>query len=200
MPKISKEKRDQLILVIIGTITITAGLWYGVIKTRREQLEESRGRRQAAIDKLERAKERVKQAEKVETEMKAATKKLKTIEDFMAPGADLYSWAYVLLENARAGHDVNIIDVTRPARGDVGLLAQFPYDAAMFSVRGAAYYHDFGKFLADFENKFPYFRVQNLLLGPGGDVSAGSETPNLHGGSEKLHFKIDVVALIKPSQ
>jgi len=51
-----------------------------------------------------------------------------------------------LLERARVGHDVNIIDTTRPSKGDVGLLAQFPYEAAMFTVRGNAYYHDVGSF------------------------------------------------------
>lgn len=198
MPKLAKEKRDQLILVIIGTVAVTVGLWYGVIKTRNEQLAECAGRRQTAVDKVEKARARVKQAQKVEAEMKLSTQRLKEVEDSMAPGADLYRWAYVLLERARAGHDVTIIDVTRPARGEIGMLAQFPYDGAIFSVRGSAYYHEFGKFLADFENKFPYFRVQNLLLGPGPEGASGSEAVG-RSGDERLQFKVEVVALIQPS-
>ena len=199
MPKLSKEKRDQLILVCIGTVAIIVGLWFGVIKTRNEQLGESTGRYQAALDKLDKAKARVKQGEKVEADMQAATMKLKAIEQNMAPGVDLYSWAYDLLGKVRAGHEINIIDVTRPAKGDVGLLAQFPYDAAIFSVRGTGFYHDYGKFLADFENRFPYFRVQNLTLGPGFETSSGGEGAVAHGSEEKLSFKMDVVALIKPN-
>ena len=103
-----------------------------------------------------------------------------------------------MLDKARAGHEINIIDVARPSKGEVGLLAQFPYEAANFSVRGAAYYHDFGKFLADFENQFPYFRVQNLLLGVSGESALGAE-PSARVGEEKLQFKIDIVTLIRPT-
>ena len=198
MARLSKDKRDRLILVIIGTIAACAGLWFGVIKSRQGQLVESKVRLAAAVDKLEKARARVKQAGKVEADMESVTVKLKAVEDTMATAADLYSWAYLLLERARAGHDVNIIDVTRPAKGDVGMLAQFPYDAAIFSVRGTAYYHQFGKFLADFENRFPHFRVQNLSLT--GSEAAGSDASGGHPGDERLQFKIDIVALIKPIQ
>ena len=199
MALLSKDKRDRLILLIIGTIAIIVGLWYGVIRTRRERFEDSKTRRDAVIDKLEKARVRVKQAEKVEAEMEAATRKLRTIEETMAPGVNVYSWAAELLEKAKAGHEVNIIDVTRPSKGEVGLLAQFPYEAAIFSVRGAAYYHDFGKFLADFENRFPYFRVQNLLLGTSGESSLGAEA-SARGVEEKLQFKMDIVTVVRPTQ
>jgi hypothetical protein len=199
MAKLSKDKRDRLILVMIGTIAVLAGLWYGVIKTRQEAIEDNKRRLLAAIDNLDKATKRVKQAEKVEAELEAATRKLKAIEDTMASGAD-YSWALLLLEKARAGHDVNIIDVTRPAKGDVGVLAQFPYDAAIFSVRGTAYYHQFGKFLADFENRFPYFRVQNLSLGAGVENVGGTDGVNARAADEKLTFRMEIIALIKPTQ
>ena len=142
---------------------------------------------------------RVKQAEKVEADLELATRKLKAIEDTMASGAD-YSWALLLMEKSRAGQEVNIIDVTRPAKGEVGVLAQFPYDAAVFSVRGAAYYHQFGKFLADFENRFPYFRVQNLSLGPGAESATGSDGSAARASDEKLTFRMEIIALIKPTQ
>ena len=116
----------------------------------------------------------------------------------MAPGVNVYTWAQELLVKARVGHEVSIIDVTRPSKGEVGLLAQFPYEAANFQVRGAAYYHDFGKFLADFENQFPYFRVQSLLLGVSGESALGAE-PSARVGEEKLQFKIDIVTLIRPT-
>ena len=198
MALLSKDKRDRLILLIIGTIAVVLGLWYGVIRTRRERLEDTNTRRDAVIDKLEKARARVKLSEKVEADLEAATKKLRAIEDTMAPGVNVYTWAQELLVKARVGHEVSIIDVTRPSKGEVGLLAQFPYEAANFSVRGAAYYHDFGKFLADFENQFPYFRVQNLLLGVSGESALGAE-PSARVGEEKLQFKIDIVTLIRPT-
>jgi Tfp pilus assembly protein PilO len=199
MPRLSKDKRDKLILVAIGTIAIVAGLWLGVVKTRNEQLKMSRTTFDKAKDKLEKAKRVVSQAAQAQADMEAATKKLGLIEETMASG-DLYSWAYLLLEKARGGHDVNIIEVARPAKGEVGVLPQFPYQAAIFSVRGTGYYHEFGKFLADFENRFPYFHVQNLSLTGGSEASAGASSSVAQSGEEKLSFKMDIVSLIKPNQ
>jgi hypothetical protein len=142
----------------------------------------------------------VKQAEKAESQAAAAESKLKVVEDSMASGADHYTWAFRLLEKAGTRHDVKIIEVTRPVKGEVGLLAQFPYQAAIFTARGAGHYHDFGKFLADFENSFPYFRVQNISLAPGPDSVVGPDTPTSVTGEENLAFRMEIVALIKPGQ
>ena len=199
MARLSKEKRTRLILVIIMTIAIGVGLWYGIITTRQEALAEAKASIRAAIDKLEKAKSLVKQTDKAEAQLAAAMNKLKLVEDSMASGVDHYTWAIHLLDQARARHDVRIIETTRPVKGDVGLLAQFPYQAAIFTVRGTGYYHDFGKFLADFENSFPYFRVQNLSLAPGLD-SVVSDTANAATGEENLSFRMEIVALIKPGQ
>ena len=199
MPRLSKDKRDKLILVAIGTIAIVVGLWLGVVRTRNDQLKISRTTLDKAKDKLDKARNVVRLAAQAQAEMEAATNKMGLIEETMASG-DLYSWAYLLLEKARGGHDVNIIEVARPAKGEVGVLAQFPYDAAIFSVRGLGYYHEFGKFLADFENRFPYFRVQNLSLSGGSEGSTGASSSVAQSGEEKLSFKMDIVALIKPNQ
>src|SRR5947209_6237059 len=141
MARLSKEKRNRLVLVIIMTIAIGIGLWYGIITTRQERLEETKASIRAAIDKLEKAKTLVKQAGKSEAQLADAMNKLKVVEDSMA-SPDYYTWAIKLLEEARARHDVKIIETTRPVKGDVGLLPQFPYQAAIFTVRGAGHYHD----------------------------------------------------------
>ena len=41
--KLSKEKRDKLILTILGTIALLFGLWYAVISTRRTGLADIGG-------------------------------------------------------------------------------------------------------------------------------------------------------------
>jgi hypothetical protein len=200
MARLSKEKRNRLVLVIVLTIAIGIGLWYGIISTRNVRLEEAKASIRAAIDKLEKAKTLVKQADKAEARVAAATNQLNVVEDAMASGADHYTWAILLLEKARTRHEVKIIEVTRPVKSDVGLLAQFPYQAAIFTVRGAGHYHDFGKFLADFENSFPYFRIQNLSLAPASDSVVGSDTPAAVSAAENLSFRMEIVALIKPGQ
>jgi hypothetical protein len=194
MARLSKEKRDKLILVTMGTIAVVAGLWYGVIKTRNEALIDVQARRAKAIDKLEKARRVISSGVQSEAAMQTATNQLKTVEDTMASG-DLFTWSYRFLDQAKAGQEVSFVDVGRPGRGDVGMLAQFPYEAAIFTVRGDAYYHDFGKFLADFENKHPYFRVQNMTLTPASEGAGGTDG----GGESKLTFKLDFVCLVRPN-
>jgi len=50
MIRLSKEKRDKLILVAIGTVAVVAGLWLGVIKTRREQIGLSQSKLEKAME------------------------------------------------------------------------------------------------------------------------------------------------------
>jgi Tfp pilus assembly protein PilO len=197
MTRLSKEKRDRLIVVIVGGVVLIAGIWYGVIKTRLSELELSKTRLAAAKDKLEKGKKRVEQADQVEAAMEAAVRRLRAIEDGLAPGADL-SWSLLLMDKAQAGPEIEVVDVSRPQTNEVGVLPAFPYKAATFTVRGIAHYHDFGKFLADFENKFPYFRAQNLALTV--TAETGSEGTTTRSGKAGLFFKVDIVAVIRPSQ
>ncbi len=44
MIRLSKDKRDKLILVAIGAIAVIAGLWFGIIRTRREQIVQSKSK------------------------------------------------------------------------------------------------------------------------------------------------------------
>lgn len=196
--KLPKEKRDRLILVVVGGLVVASFMWYGLVKSGYTRLERNRDRRAATQDKVEKAKARVSQADKVEAEMETSVQALRGIEEEMASGVDLYRWSLILMEKARGGQQIEIDEVTKPQTNDIGVLAAFPYPAATFSVRGSAYYHNFGKFLADFENRYPYFRVQNISLGTlaeaGGDATSGRVAKN------QLLFKMDVVVPIKPGQ
>jgi hypothetical protein len=74
-----------------------------------------------------------------------------------------------------------------PVIGEMNMLPAFPYHQATSTVTGSAYYFDFGRFVADFENQFPYMRIQNLNLEPSG----AADDP------EKLSFRMEIVTLIK---
>lgn len=198
MAALSKDKRNQMILVIIASIALIWGVWYGVIGTRKSQLSQNRSKRDKAKDRVEQAERRLKEADKIEAEMHDAVRRLKAMEEGMAPASDPYSWSYIFLDKAKAGHKVEVTLVTRPQTNEVGVLPAFPYPAATFSVSGFADYPAFGKFLADFENNFPYFRAQNLTLQLGSE--AGPDMSGRRAGTDTLAFKIDVVALIRPNQ
>ena len=70
------------------------------------------------------------------------------------------------------------------------MLPQFPYKQIRVNINGTAYYHDLGKFIADFENTFPHIRIVNLTIEP-----VNTADP----GNEKLSFRMDIVALVKPN-
>jgi hypothetical protein len=197
MPALSKEKRNQIIAVILGAIAIAAALWLGVIKTRTKGLEDARARLATAQLRFEAARNYVMKAEEIENEKAAALERLRSVEEGMASRDDRYQWSLQLIQKARTGQEVEVMDATRPDTKPVNLIPQFPYEAAVFTVKGNGYYHDFGKFLADFENRFPYFHVQNVTLGAAGESSV--EVASGRMPKDKLLFKMDVIALIKPT-
>ena len=84
MARLSKDKRDKLILVAIGTIAISVGLWLGVVRTRNDQLKTSRTALGKARDKLDKARKVVSLAAQAQADMEAATNKLGLIEETMA--------------------------------------------------------------------------------------------------------------------
>ena len=81
--------------------------------------------------------------------------------------------------------------IGQPAVEEVDLLPGVPYKQARIILSGSGYFHDIGKFLADFENTFPHMRIVNLKIDP--------YTGAAGAGSEKLSFRTEVVVLVKPN-
>jgi len=201
-----KEKKTRIILIAAVAALLCAGLWFGVIQSRNAILSSANSRLEKANGRLTEAQKWLQNAEEIKDEMERALRRLEDMEAQMPKANDdLFAKSYALLDQAKAGHAVEIREVTRPEKKEgekkkeVGLLTNFPYDASVFSVSGVAHYHDFGKFLADFENNHPYCRVQNVTLGTVLEAAAEGAT-GARLAREKLAFRMDVVALIKPIQ
>jgi hypothetical protein len=195
--KLSKEKRDRIILLAVVTLGLSWGLWHFVVSTRSTRL----GAQQAELEKqqnlLAQARDWIERAQSVEKEMTESLARLAEVEDGLANRTDPYAWSYLLLDQIRQSHPTLVrLDVAgKPSIGPTRLLPNFPYDATTFTVVGRGYYHDFGKFLADFENDYPYFRVENIELTP----QSSTTDPSLERVElEMLNLKFDVVALLKP--
>src|ERR1035438_2962631 len=58
------------------------------------------------------------------------------------------------------------------------------------AINGTVYYHDLGKFIADFENSFPHSRMVRLVVEPAASTDSHSE---------KLSFKMEIITLMKPN-
>ena len=192
MKNLPEEKRDRLLLISVGTVVAVVVLWYLVIQTQNKAIARLKTQNLDHKTKVENAQRLLSSTAELQKQLDGSAQELKTIEDAMASG-DMYSWIILTINKFRADRKVDIPQFSREVPTEVGVLPKFPYRAALFNVRGTAYFHDFGKFIADFENAFPYIRVQNLELEPLGSTQA---TP---ADAEKLAFKMEIVTLVNPT-
>jgi len=200
MKHLPKEKRDRLIMVTVVTIACLAGIWYGLIANQRKSIERLAKDIAEQKMKVTNAERLVATAPELKKNQEILQARLQTIEEGMASG-DMYSWIIQTMRKFCAGRNVEIPQFSREVPGEIGILPKFPYKAATFTLRGSAYFHDLGQFIADFENSFPYIRVQNLELDSGASSAANATTTGTTQPTdgEKLSFKMEVVALVNPN-
>ena len=201
MKHLPKEKRDRLILVAVGTLAVIVGLYWGVVRTQRQTLVALADKHTEEEIRVGNAQRLASSTSELQANLDVVKEKLKVIESTM-PSGDMYSWIILTINTFKenGGYKVEIPQFSREVAGEVGMLAKFPYRAAIFHVRGTAFFHDFGRFISDFENTFPYMRIQNIDLEPAGSSSATREgvSPSAE-DAEKLAFKFEIVTLVNPN-
>ena len=186
-----KEKRKQLVLVTMLAAMALGGLWFGLIKFQKEGLERLAEKKAAAEKQLQVVKQSIENSDQLEAELKEANKTVAQLEEGMASG-DLYSWAINTIRQFKLPYKVEIPQFSQiDGPKDSTMLANFPYKQATLTIGGTAQYQDLGRFIADFENNFPFMRMMNLTLEPASTL-IGNER-------DKLSFKIEIAALVKPS-
>ncbi len=190
MKRLSKEKRKQLIIVIFVTLAILALIWFSLIRPQYDSLHRWRATGKDAATKLQNIKHSITNSEAIANEWTDTTSALAQAEEDLASG-DLYSWTYDTIRHFKQSHpQVEIPEVGHPTIGESDLLSSFPYKQIQFIINGTVYYHDLGKFIADFENSFPHSRMIRLEIEPA--VSTDSH-------SEKLSFRMEIITLVKPN-
>jgi len=192
MKKLSKEKRNQLILVVMLITMGVAGLWFGLINTQQQKIHQLEAIKAGVADGLAKIEQAGKNADRIEAELEQTTKELTRVEDEMASG-DLYAWLLKAVCLLRLQHKIEIPALGRPEEQDVNLLPKFPYRQANSGIGGTAYFHDLGKFVADVENQYPYFRLVNIDISPEATVTSGDKEIR-----DRLTFRMDMITLIKP--
>jgi len=189
--KLSKEKKQQLLLVIVIAVGVLSGLGFGLIKYQYGRLRMYAEKRALAGTKLEQMRKAVKEVEVIENQLKASQVTLVALEEDLASG-DLYAWMINTLRAFKLGYKVEIPQFSPiSSQGDVNILPNFPYKQASVTVAGTSHFHDFGRFLADFENQFPHIRIVNLRMDANPATNAGNEN------QETISFTMEIVALVK---
>lgn len=187
MKKISQEKRNQLIIVVTVTVAVLGLIYFFLIQPQYDSLKNIAGATKTADSKLAGIKNTITNADTVANDLVETAGAALHSEEDMASG-DLYSWTYDTMRHFKQPYRVEIPDVGHPTTGEMDLLPSFPYKQIRFSVVGTAYYHDLGKFIADFENNFPHARVVRLIVEPvsGADIN-----------NERLSFRMEIIELVK---
>jgi Tfp pilus assembly protein PilO len=187
--KMTKQKRIQLIGLILATLVVLGGLGYGLIRWQYDNLQVLARKKSEDDSKLRLMETTVRNAEQIEADLAETSQALAEKEATMASG-DLYSWSINTMKRFKTGYKVEIPQFGPISQAtEVNLLPSFPYKQATLNIGGKAYYHDLGSFITDFENQFPFMRGVNLAL----DLDPSQAT----GDREKLSFKMDIITLVK---
>jgi hypothetical protein len=189
MNRLPKEKRDQLVLVGMGTLFLLILICYGLIRPQYDNISGINNQIDKKRTDLQKMEETIKKADTVSTQLADLTYTLSQAEGDLVSG-DPAQWIYNTIRNFKEHYKVEISVNSQLSMGEVDLLPHFPYKQLKVTVGGTAYYHDLGKFIADFENAFPHARFANLTLEPVGGTGDNSE---------KLTFRMDIIALANPT-
>lgn len=190
---ITPAKRNQLILLALGTAAVCALIWWFVIGPLRQ----SHGTRRAFIveaqEKHTAVTKNMRLAESIQKDHDETQVKLEQAEEGMAQG-DIYRWAIRVLRAKAPAHHVELSTFEPPAEVDWSFHPALRYRMSGVSVAGSAYYHDLGNFLATVENTFPTMRLERLQL----ESTRGAGKPSDE--AEKLNFRLTWVTLVKPKK
>jgi hypothetical protein len=203
MNKLTKEKQQKLLLVMMGTVGVLGALYLIVVSAQMDALGECAAKIESVKQKLGKAESWARMAPGIQEKLEAIRHELDSKHEGMAP-VDKFKWFYDTLEKPLARCQIKLTDITKePELGEIGVLPKFPYRAATFGVKLSAQFHELGGFLEEFENQFPYMRVQNLELEPESDRRSsspkGAVTERLSPDAESLSVTLRVVTLVKPT-
>jgi Tfp pilus assembly protein PilO len=186
MKWLPKDRQNPFIIVVLTTAAVLVLIYFFLIGTQHGLLSKIAANRLAAEKKLQDMDNTIKNADLTAKHLEVFKADLVHAEMDMASG-DLYSWTYSTMRQFKSAYKVELPDIGAPKLGQVDLLPAFPYSQITFTISGKAYYHELGKFVADFENAFPHARLVNLNVTP------------VAGDTETLTFNVDVIALVKPN-
>src|ERR1700747_3379504 len=107
MSRLPKEQRDKLILTIIGTVFIAAGLYFGVINFQLDHLKTLKGKKEQDANKARDVEDSIRNAKTIQANLDQKTIELSTAESDMASG-DAYLWMVNLIRQFKLGYNVDI--------------------------------------------------------------------------------------------
>jgi Tfp pilus assembly protein PilO len=191
MNKLTKAQREQLLAMSIGAVMLIGLLWYFGVMSMNDTLAATRKKTAKMQTTLSDAEMWIRREGDIQETLHARNEILAKREAVLAPDRDTYAWLINTMNTfLQSRKGINIDTYSQPEFTDSGILSKFPYRWATFHLRGSGYYQDIGDFFRDFENEFPYFRIENPALTV--NIGPGIEP-------EKLSVSFDIVAPVVSS-
>jgi Tfp pilus assembly protein PilO len=187
MKQLSPARRNQLIMVLLATAVAIGLVYFLLIQPQRQSNQQLANDIQAARTTLGQYQADIKQSTNVNDAAKATIQQLNDAEQDLATG-DVNAWTYDLIRGFKTSYrTVEIPNIGQSSTAsDSDLIPNFPYKQIKLKLMGVGHYHELGRFVADFENKYPHMRLVNLTMDP-------------NASGEKLNFQMEVVTLVKPN-
>jgi hypothetical protein len=180
------QKQFDLLKLGLGTLAILLGIWFLLVRPAQAALNKKTKTSLDLTKNIQSKKAVIQRAQEIETQFEESSKKLVALEGQMVTG-DTYLWIIRTLRDFEVPGRIEFSKYEPPRVIERNIPPKLPYKAASFVVIGTATYHDFGTFLANFENTYPHIRIQRLDMEPAAP-----------GSNEKLSFLLEMQALVKP--
>ncbi len=190
MNSFSPTKRLQALGILAATIVIMTLLYTHFIRAGQVRLYEVEQRQAAGRIEQEAARKRIKMAPIFEQDLLLAQERLGEFELTMASG-DVYLWMIRALDRISDRHRVHFNQIEPPQFEPNEFVPRVPYEAARFMVSGSATFADFGHFLADLENTYPFLSFHKLELEP---MAFGRPNPE---EADQLRFQGEFTVLVR---
>jgi Tfp pilus assembly protein PilO len=186
----TQEKIRQIVLLTIGTACVLGIIWFVAVAPLRGMVKVKADKVAILQKQIQVTQTQIQLADKYKQEVEAGQKDLQNLENKMARG-DPYRWIMSYLSDLQIRNDVLVSDFYPPQVTELSVPPKVPYRAVSYTIAGAAYYHDFGAFVADLDNTSPFVRLKSLTLQSAAPGLAAATAP------EKLNFRTEFVTLIK---
>ena len=191
MERSAIDKRNRYLLLALITTGVLLALYSFQVHPLRTNLNAARAQIAQNLVKLQNSRRTVAFAHQTTNEFQLALDKQQLVEQSMAQG-DLYRWVINTFLGLQSQHQVEFTEFSQPVITDWEIPPKIAYKSVAFTVSGTASYHEFGLFLASFENRFPYMRLQRLNLEPASGIQTDPGQPS------RLSFTLQFAILIKP--